>query len=171
MQQSRFVRRRRALVSVAAWLVVVIGAAVPPAAAQDQGLAAWLEELRREAIQNSIREQTLDVALAGVEPIARVIELDRRQPEVTQTFAQYMKLRVTPELVAEGKSVLGMHRALLERVGRKYGVPPRFIVALWGVETRYGKYSGSYPVIGALATLAYDTRRGSSTTAISRPRT
>jgi membrane-bound lytic murein transglycosylase B len=88
-----------------------------------------------------------------------VVEHDRKQPEVTQTFSEYMARRVTAALVAEGRKALRQHRALLEAVRRAYGVQPRFIVALWGVETRYGRYGGGYPVIASLVTLAYDARR------------
>jgi membrane-bound lytic murein transglycosylase B len=52
------------------------------------------------------------------------------------------------------------HRVLLQRVSSDYGVPARFVVALWGLETNFGDYQGEYPVIDALATLAYDERRG-----------
>ncbi len=92
-------------------------------------------------------------------PIARIIELDRKQPELTQTFAQYMEKRITAKLAEEGRRHYALNRALLKKVGKKFGVQPRFIVALWGVETRYGTYTGGFPVIAALATLAYDGRR------------
>ncbi len=125
-----------------------------------QPFAEWLVELRAEARERGISEATLDAALADVKPIIRVVELDRKQPEVTQTFAQYMEMRVTPALAEEGRAALDRHRELLEVVAREYGVQPRFIVALWGVETRYGKYGGSFPVVTSLVTLAYDGRRG-----------
>ncbi len=155
-------------------LVVLAGAlslAAAPLAAHDESTAArptpaeaqsfevWLGDLRAEAEAAGIGESTLDAALDGLSPIPRVIELDRRQPEFTQTFDEYMARRVTPGLVEEGRRVLSEQRALLTEIGGRYGVQPRFIVALWGVETRYGKYTGGFPVIAALATLAYDGRR------------
>lgn len=133
------------------------GAAPSPAAAQS--FEAWLGDLRAEAEAAGIGESTLDAALDGLSPIPRVIELDRKQPEFTQTFDEYMARRVTPELVEEGRRVFREQRALLTEIGGKYRVQPRFIVALWGVETRYGKSTGGFPVIAALATLAYDSRR------------
>ena len=132
-------------------------AAPTPAAAQS--FEAWLGDLRVEAEAAGIGESTLDAALDGLSTIPRVIELDRKQPEFTQTFDEYMARRVTPELVEEGRRVFREQRALLTEVGEKYRVQPRFIVALWGVETRYGKSTGGFPVIAALATLAYDGRR------------
>ena len=149
--------RWRAAVGVALGLLV----SATPAMAHEPSFAEWLVDLRNEAEALGIAHATLDAALTGIEPIARVIELDRRQPEVTQTFDEYMARRVTPALVDEGRHALQDHRELLEAVGAAYGVQPRFIVALWGVETRYGKYTGGFPVIASLATLAYDARRGS----------
>ena len=145
---------RRSCAAVAAMLCFAIAAA-----AHDPSFSAWLEKLRGEAASQGVSQATLAAALSDLQPIPRIIELDRSQPEVTQTFAEYMARRVTPELVEEGRRALRKNRAVLEAVGAKYGVQPRFIVALWGVETRYGKYTGGFGVIAALATLAYDARR------------
>ena len=143
--------------AVAAVLFVCLAAA--GASAQDENFAAWLAALRAEAAAQGIRDAVLDAALDGIAPIARVIELDRKQPEVTQTFSEYMERRISAALVEEGRRVFRENRALLEQVGVRFGVQPRFIVALWGVETRYGAHTGGFPVIDALATLAYDGRR------------
>ena len=130
--------------------------------AQEEGavsFAEWREGVRSEALDLGISAAIFDTAFADVEPIPRVIELDRSQPEVTLTFDQYVE-RVVPESrVAKGRKLLAKHRELLEPIGRKYGVPPRFIVALWGIETNFGQYLGGFPVIASLATLAYDGRR------------
>ena len=124
-----------------------------------EGFAEWREGVRSEALDLGISAAIFDTAFADVEPIPRVIELDRSQPEVTLTFDQYVE-RVVPESrVAKGRKLLAEHRELLEPIGRKYGVPPRFIVALWGIETNFGQYLGGFPVIASLATLAYDGRR------------
>ncbi len=132
------------------------------AMAQEEGaesFAEWREGVRSEALDLGISAAIFDAAFADVEPIPRVIELDRSQPEVTLTFDQYVE-RVVPESrVEKGRKLLAEHRDLLEPIGRKYGVPPRFIVALWGIETNFGQYLGGFPVIASLATLAYDGRR------------
>jgi membrane-bound lytic murein transglycosylase B len=125
----------------------------------DADFDAWVAALRAEAAAQGISHDILDAALEGVTPIARIVELDRKQPEFTQTFAQYMEKRITAKLAEEGRRHFALNRALLKKVGKKFGVQPRFIVALWGVETRYGTYTGGFPVIAALATLAYDGRR------------
>ncbi len=132
------------------------------AMAQEEGaenFAEWREGVRSEALSQGISAATFDAAFAGIEPIPRVIELDRSQPEVTLTFAEYLE-RVVPESrVVQGRELLAKHRDLLEPIGHEFGVPPRFIVALWGIETSFGRFLGGFPVIGALATLAHDGRR------------
>ena len=138
-------------------LIASIGTNDQQAAAQP--FADWLVELREEALGRGIATTTLDAAFEGVEPIPRVIELDRKQPEFTITFAQYLQ-RVAPESrVKKARRKLAEHKALLTAIGRKYGVQPRFIVALWGIETDFGRVLGGFPVIAALATLAHDGRR------------
>ena len=88
-----------------------------------------------------------------------MIELDRNQPESTITFSQYLNRIVSATRVKNGRAKLDEHRAILEKVGAEFGVQPRFIVALWGIETNFGAFTGGFPVIDALATLAYDGRR------------
>lgn len=127
--------------------------------AVDVGFQKWLSEFRAEALADGIRPATLDVAFANVEPIERVIELDRHQPEGTITFEQYLDRVISDARVEQGRRMLKENRAILEQVAKEFGVQPRFIVALWGIETSYGNFTGGFPVVGALATLAYDGRR------------
>lgn len=123
------------------------------------GFEDWLAELRREAQGRGISSSTLDRAFAGIRPIPRVIELDRRQPEFTLTFWRYFGNAISEERVRRGRALLQQHGDLLRQVAARYGVQPRYLVAFWGLETNYGDTFGSYPVVGALATLAYDERR------------
>lgn len=125
----------------------------------DAKFLAWLDGVRAEALGKGISDATLSRALDGVEPIPRVIELDRNQPESTITFTQYIKRIVSPARVKAGRANLEKHRAILETVSGEFGVQPRFIVALWGIETNFGQFTGGFPVVDALATLAYDGRR------------
>lgn len=138
--------------------LVVLGL-IAPALAQQENFSAWLGKLHAEALQRGIRQQTLDVALNGVQPVPRVIELDRTQPETTLTYAQYIQRILPVQRIQKGQGMLQQHRVLLSNIGAAYGVPPRFIVALWGMETDYGQRTGGFSVIPALVTLAYDGRR------------
>ncbi|MBI3774387.1 MAG: lytic murein transglycosylase [Gammaproteobacteria bacterium] len=120
---------------------------------------AWLAEFRTEALAAGIRAATLNAAFDGLKPIPRVLELDRQQPESVLSFEDYLA-RVVPERrITMGREKLAQHRALLEKVSAQYNVPARFIVALWGIETDYGRLGGNFSVIAALATLAYEGRR------------
>jgi membrane-bound lytic murein transglycosylase B len=129
------------------------------AVAQPADFTSWLRELRAEALQSGISEPTLNAALSGIRPLPRVIELDRRQPEATLTYSQYIQRVLSASRTQRGKSLFETHRALLTDIGSTFGVPPAVIVALWGIETDYGRISGDFPVLAALATLAYDGRR------------
>lgn len=150
-------RTRLSVVILGAILALALQAGAGRAADLDFG--TWLAGVRQEAIAQGLRPQSVAQALAGVHPIDRVLELDRHQPETTLTFEQYIDLVVSPQRLQQGRENLAEHRALLEQVARRYAVQPRFIVALWGIESNYGKGSGDYPEISALATLAYDGRR------------
>jgi len=120
---------------------------------------SWLRDFEKEAITKGISPLTLEKAFKSVKPIPRVIELDRRQPEFTLTFKQYLDRVVSKRRTKIGKSKLIKHRDLLSKVSQKFNVQPRFIVALWGVETDFGRITGRFPVISSLATLAFDGRR------------
>ena len=135
----------------------------PSALAQEvpQNFAAWLELLREDARSAGISEKTLDAALADLKaPEPRVIELDQKQPDQTESIEDYVAARVSEKRIAEGRLMLQDYPTWLGRIEQKYKVQRRFIVALWGIESNYGRHTGKHPVIPALVTLAYDTRRG-----------
>ena len=143
-------------------MAIALGAAIaasPVLAQTDTRFTEWLAELRAEALQAGISSATLDASFAGVEPIPRIIELDRKQPESTLTFEQYVDRIVSQSRIDNGRARLAENAPLLQEVAAKFGVQPRFIVALWGIETNFGKNTGGFSVIAALATLAYDGRR------------
>ena len=132
---------------------------VQPAAGETVSFQKWVEDLRREAAAQGIRPSTLEPALGALKTLPRVIELDRKQPEFTLTFRQYMDRVVPAARVEKGRHLLRENRALLDEVGAKFGVQPRFVVAFWGIESDFGRLTGGFAVIRALATLAYDGRR------------
>ncbi len=122
-------------------------------------LGAWVKDFKKDAIRQGISETVVEDALKGFSPNARIIELDRKQPEGTMTFAQYQKRVISDARIAQGRRMYNKHRDLLEATAKKYGVPAQYIVALWGIETSYGNNTGGFNVPHALATLAYDGRR------------
>lgn len=142
---------------LAQMLLVLALSTAPASAATD--FSTWITELRHEAAGAGISPATLDTALADVKLLPRVLELDQRQPENTITFAQYLRGVANTKRVAQGRKLLAQHRALLDPISRRYGVQPRFIVALWGIETNFGQGTGGFRVVDALATLAFEGRR------------
>ena len=131
---------------------------VPPISPQP--FDEWIAELRAEAASRGIRTEILDRALAGIEPVAQILERDRTQAEFTLDLEAYLERRLTRETRRTAQKMYTRHRALLEKVGTQYGVSPRMLVAVWGLESNFGRFAGVRPTIPALVTLAYDPRRG-----------
>ena len=132
---------------------------LPPLVAQEQTFAEWREQLRAEAFSLGISEKTL-LAIDGLEaPLERVLELDNAQPEFIQTFTRYLSLRITPLQINRGQALLRQYAVLLEEVRQRYGVQPHYLISFWAIESNYGRATGGFSVLQALATLAYDPRR------------
>ena len=128
--------------------------------AGQQNWNQWMAEVRQEAIGQGISPQLLDEAFAGMhEPSRQVKGLSHSQPEHRLTYAKYLHSRVDNYRVAIGRKEFERNRAVLEKIGKEFGVDPCFIVSFWGLESSYGSYMGNFPVIKSLATLAYDSKR------------
>ncbi len=120
---------------------------------------AWLSQLKIEAINRGISANIVDQAFVDVKPIKRIIKLDRKQPEFTQTLDEYLNARINKRRIHLGRKKFKENRKLLQKIESQFGVQGRFIVAFWGLETNYGLYTGGFNVIAALSTLAFDGRR------------
>jgi membrane-bound lytic murein transglycosylase B len=150
---------RRALLAAAPLLAVPLGGGT--AAAAEGDFNGFLAEMRREAYAQRVRPATIDIAFRYIQYLPHVVELDHKQPEHRMTFGEYLAKVVTQQRLDDGRRHLVDNRVLLRQVQRRFNVQPRFIVALWGVESDFGRTMGNYSVPAALATLAYDGRRGS----------
>jgi membrane-bound lytic murein transglycosylase B len=117
--------------------------------------------LQDRAMAAGVSQETTRSVMANVEHLDRVIELDRRQPEFTTTFADYLGRRVNEDRIDKGRMLLEQHNELLDRVTAETGVPAPYLVAFWGLETNFGSYFGKMSVPSALTTLACDPRRSS----------
>lgn len=124
------------------------------------GFDRWIGSFRSRALAAGIRPDVFDRAMRGLSYNTNVIERDRTQAEFTKTIWDYLDSAVSDTRVKNGKAALADHRRLLERIERTYGVEKEVVVAVWGLESAYGTFRGTTPVIEALATLAYDGRRG-----------
>ena len=127
--------------------------------AQQTDFSQCLSRLESDARQSGIAETTIEAVMPNVVPRERVIRADRNQAEFVDTFADYLGVRVSERRVATGRELLSAHAELLGRLTREYGVPGRYLVAFWGLESNYGGYLGSMPTLDSLATLACDERR------------
>jgi membrane-bound lytic murein transglycosylase B len=138
-------------------------ALLAPLAAQAQSsdprFVSWLAGVRTDALRAGVDHATIDSALMTAQEIPRVMELARNQPEFKMSFDEYMQLVVSPERVARGKVLLKENYALVSRFATPAGIPDSMVVALWGIESNYGKLLGDFEVVPALATLAYNNFR------------
>jgi lytic murein transglycosylase len=124
-----------------------------------RGFPAWLESFKQRAVASGIPPQVVQSALAGVTYNPRVVQLDRNQRSFRLSFEEFYARRVNNAMINQGKRLIQQHRALFDQLERTYGVPPEILVAIWGLETGFGRDVGNMSVIRSLATLAYDCRR------------
>ena len=119
----------------------------------------WIVHIKELAREKGISDETLASAFKNIERNERIIELDRKQPEFTLTLEEYLNNTVTKGRMNKGKKYNEEYNSLLTQISKKFDVQPRFILALWGIETSFGKYTGSFNVISSLSTLSHDLRR------------
>ncbi len=131
-----------------------------PADTPRPSFSEWLAGVRAEAITRGIRAEVVDAALADVsEPLPIILERDRSQAETVLSLEQYLDRRLTAKLIKGGRDAYAKQRELVDRIAERYGVPANIIIAIWGAESNFGRFSGVRPTVPALATLAWDPRR------------
>jgi membrane-bound lytic murein transglycosylase B len=130
-----------------------------PVNANEVPFEEYVEGLKRQALEEGIRQQTIEQAFANVTYRPRAIKADQSQPEKKLTLDQYIPRAVPQWKIDKARALYDQHYDDLIKIGHQYGVQPRFIVALWGVESNFGSLTGGYHVIDALATMSYDGRR------------
>jgi lytic murein transglycosylase len=124
------------------------------------GFDAWVAGFRPRALGQGIAPATFDAAFAAAGFIPGVIERDRNQTEFTRTLEDYLAIAASDERVAKGRAALAREASTLAAVEARFGVEAHVVTAVWGLESFYGERRGDVPVVSALATLAYDGRRG-----------
>ncbi len=142
-------------------LLLIVTCLMMPSPTQGQATQfnACLEDLSARAIDEQVASEVVREVFPRLTYQARVIELDRAQPEFTRSFADYLARRVGEERVARGALQWQQYGLRLEKLTRRYGIPGQYLVAFWGLETNYGRYLGSMSTLDSLATLACDERR------------
>ncbi|MGE4544670.1 MAG: lytic transglycosylase domain-containing protein [Pedobacter sp.] len=126
---------------------------------EQQNFEIWLEELRQEALAQGIRPEVLQEALDGLQPIPAVVTPRQKQAEFSLTKLEYVRRLASDQRLHEGLRQIAQHRVLLQKVSETYGVQPEYLVALWAIESDFGKGGRRHAVIGALATQAYQGER------------
>lgn len=120
----------------------------------------FLSQLKGQALAKGVSAATVEAALTGLEPLEVVVERDRTQAETVLTIDQYIQRRLTTRFVRTAREQAKTHHKLLTQVSRQYGPPSSLLVAVWGMESNFGRFTGTRPTVQALATLAWDGRRG-----------
>lgn len=119
----------------------------------------YIEAIKKEALEKGYSPAIIESSFEKVTFHQRAVSSDKRQPEKVETLDTYLPKRVPNWKIERARNEYKNHKDLLTKIGEKYGVQPRFIVALWGLETNFGKIMGNYNVISALSTMAYEGRR------------
>lgn len=143
------------------WLCVGIAllSCSPARAEPPADFPAFVTQMKLMARESGIRDEVIDAAFADLQFIERAVDKDRSQPEFKITLDDYLKSRVPGWKIDKGRALYLQHKALLDEIGSAFGVQPRFIVAIWGMESNFGTYNGNYPIFSSLMTMAYDGRR------------
>jgi lytic murein transglycosylase len=121
----------------------------------------FVSNISQDAASAGISQNVVSAALGGVQQDMGVLAFDRRQRGTfNKSFEHYVSTRVGPGRINIGRAMLQRHAALLSSIEAKYGVPRQILVAIWGLETDFGKGDmGKLPVFRVLATMAHDCRR------------
>ncbi|NIY91379.1 lytic murein transglycosylase [Vibrio diazotrophicus] len=142
------------------FLSVVLGLSLSaPVLSNELSFEQYVEGLKQQAREEGISEQILQTAFTKVEYKPRAVVADRNQPEKKKTLDEYIPSAVPDWKVKQARALYEKYYQELSRIGEQYGVQPRFIVALWGVESNFGANMGRFSVIDALSTMAYEGRR------------
>ena len=131
----------------------------PPPVETRQDFSEFLSGLKEQAVAAGVSAATVDAALTNLEPLEVVVERDRSQAEVVLTIDQYIARRLTRSFVRTANEKSREHRQALSGIAKKYGVSSSLIVAVWGMESNFGRFTGTRPTVQALATLAWEGRR------------
>jgi lytic murein transglycosylase len=124
------------------------------------GFNNWRDAFKKmAATQHGISQSILDNALDDITYNSKITRLDRNQKSFKLSFDQFMKKRKASYIVSKGRKLKAQNQILFQQIQKKYGVPPGILLAIWGMESSFGRYTGKMPAIRSLATLAYDCRR------------
>ena len=130
-----------------------------PVANSDDNFKVWLISYKKFALKKGISQETINIAFKNVKFLEQVIKYDRKQPEFYEDTITYVNKRANTLRVKTAKKLLKENEVLFAEVENKFSVEKEILLALWGIETNFGKHVGKMDIISSLATLSYDKRR------------
>ena len=125
----------------------------------EENFETWLSSYKNLALKKGISQKTIDIAFKNVKFLEQVIKYDRKQPEFFEDTKTYVEKRANISRVETARKLLRKNKALFSEVENDFLVEKEILLALWGIETNFGKHVGKMDIISSLATLSYDKRR------------
>ena len=125
----------------------------------DANFQDWLVEYKKYALNEGVSEETLDLAFKNVKYLKKVIGYDRKQPEFYEDTLTYVNKRASDFRKIKARILLRENNLLFNEVEQTFNVQKEILLALWGIETNFGKHVGKMDIISCLATLSFDKRR------------
>ncbi len=116
---------------------------------QNKTFINFKDKIALEAITKGISKDTVKEFKTHAKFVPRVIELDKSQPEFKLTLDQYLKKVVTPLRIKIANKKYQQNKIQIKEISKFYGVQPRFLIALWGIETDFGRLTGGFSVISS----------------------
>ena len=125
----------------------------------EESFENWLSSYKKSALKKGISQETLNEAFKNVKFLDQVIKYDRKQPEFYEDTITYVNKRANLSRANKAKNLLKKNIILFTEVEKKFFVEKEILLALWGIETNFGKHVGKMDIISSLATLSFDKRR------------
>jgi lytic murein transglycosylase len=124
-----------------------------------ESFESWMQGMKRDALSAGVSRNTVTSVLDSLRYDPSIVRRDRAQGVFAQDFLKFSGRMVSADRMQRGTAKLKTYAKTFDRIEREYGVPGPVIVGFWGLETDFGVNTGESPILGALATLAYDCRR------------
>lgn len=126
----------------------------------DDNYQKWLIKIKNEAFEQGISEKTYFESIRDLKVLNnKVLSYYNNQPEFKISFNKYYNRNISSKRISEGKKLIKKHSNILKNINNSFNIPSEVVVAIWGIETNYGTYTGGFKVLESLSTLAYASKR------------
>lgn len=127
--------------------------------ANSESFDDWLAKFKKRALNEGVSLKTLDLSLANVKFLPKVIEYDRYQPEFYEDTITYISKRTNNKKVSQGLDLYKKNSEFIDHIENEFKIEKELLLSLMGIETNFGTYVGKMDILSSLATLSYDKRR------------